>query len=123
MNGALLLFAAACLVATACAHSALGERRLIAPMIAARHGVLRSGYACFILRFAWHLTSVMLVLLASLLATLALRPTALAIALAIEVGVGFTAVGIYDGVATRGRHIGWWLLSATGLATLAALAV
>jgi hypothetical protein len=35
--------------------------------------------------------------------------------------VAFTGIGLFDAVATRGRHVGWPLLTAIGIAALLSL--
>ncbi len=67
MSGWLLNLAAVLLIVTGVAHSLLGERRLIVPLLSKQEGVLASKLARFILRFAWHLTSVTWAVLALIL--------------------------------------------------------
>ncbi len=117
------LAAASLLVLTALLHSIAGERRLISPVLATRAGALSRPLARFVLRFAWHLTSLLMLVLAVGLATWAARPAAAMTAVIATTGVAFTGVGIADGIATRGRHIGWRPLTLIGLAALAALAL
>jgi len=35
-------------------------------------------------------------------------------------GISFTAIGIYDVIASRGRHVGWPILTGIGLSSLIA---
>jgi hypothetical protein len=37
-------------------------------------------------------------------------------------GVAFTTAGIFDAIGSRGRHVGWPLLTAIGVASLLAAA-
>jgi hypothetical protein len=121
MSNGLLSTAAVLLVVTAFAHSALGERRLIGPLLARREGVLSSDLARFILRFAWHLTSVTWAVLAVILVQLVRDPATARLWAAAGTGVAFTGIGLFDAVATRGRHVGWPLLAGIGIAALLSL--
>jgi hypothetical protein len=121
MADRLLLTSAVLLVLAAFVHSVLGERRLIGPLLMRREGVLASDYARFILRFAWHLTSVSGAVLALILVQLVRAPATARFWAAAGTGVVFTAIGLYDAVATRGRHVGWPLLTGIGIAALLSL--
>jgi hypothetical protein len=121
MSNGLLFTAAVLLVATAVAHSALGERRLLGPLLARREGVLASDLARFILRFAWHLTSMTWAILALILVQLVRDPATARFWAAAGTGVAFAGIGLYDALATRGRHVGWPLLTAIGIAALLSL--
>ena len=122
MSEIFLVASAALLVVTAIAHSALGERRLLKPLLRQKTGVLASGLARFILRFAWHLTSSSWLVLAVVLLALQFHPAhALKDALVVT-GVAFATAGGIDAIGSRARHIGWPLLTAIGLAALLAAA-
>ena len=121
MSDGLLFTAAVLLIVTAFAHSALGERRLIGPLLARREGILASDLARFILRFAWHLTSVTWAVLAVILVQLVRDPATARFWAAAGTGVAFTGIGLFDAVATRGRHVGWPLLVGIGIAALLSL--
>jgi apolipoprotein N-acyltransferase len=115
-----LVACAALLVLTAIIHSALGERFLLTPLLRQTNGILASGLARFILRFAWHLTSLSwLVLAVTLLALQFQAAQAFSTAL-IATGIAFTAAGVFDAFGSRGRHIGWPLLTAIGILSLLA---
>jgi hypothetical protein len=121
MSNGPLFTAAVLLVVTACAHSVLGERRLIGPLLARREGVLASDLARIILRFAWHLTSVTWAVLAVILVQLVRDPATARFWAAAGTGVAFTGIGLFDAVSTRGRHVGWPFLAAIGIAALLSL--
>jgi hypothetical protein len=121
MSDGLLFAAAVLLVVTAFAHSVLGERRLIGPLLAHREGILASDLTRVILRFAWHLTSVTWAILALILVQLVRDPATARFWAAAGTGVAFTGIGLFDAVSTRGRHVGWPLLTAIGLAALLSL--
>lgn len=121
LSNGLLSTAAVLLIVTAFAHSALGERRLIGPLLARREGILASDLARFILRFAWHLTSVTWAILALILVQLVRDPATARFWAATGTGVAFTGIGVFDAVSTRGRHVGWPLLTAIGIAAILSL--
>jgi hypothetical protein len=112
-----LWLSAALMVATALTHSVLGEKRLIGPLLA-RDIDLLSGYRANLVRFAWHFTSLLMVVTAC---AVAWPKTPLPV---IEItGAVWLAAGVLDAVLTRGKHVGWPPLSAAGiLALLGALA-
>jgi len=121
MSNTLVLVAAMLLVCTAFLHSVLGERRLIGPLIARRDGILASYLARFVLRFAWHLTSVTWLVLGLILVQLVRDPATARFWAVAATGVAFTGVGLFDAVASRGRHVGWPLLAGIGIAALLSL--
>jgi hypothetical protein len=122
MSKSFLVLSAALLVLTAIVHSTLGERHLLKPLLAHSRGILASSLARFVVRFAWHLTSLSWLVLAAILLTLGFQPEhALGGALA-ATGIAFTAAGIFDAIGSRGRHVGWPLLTAIGVASLLAAA-
>lgn len=89
-------------------------------MLATRGGVLDSDFARAVVRFAWHFTSAVGLVVAAALVAAALRPEAIRDVLLVTGGVIFTAAGLIDGLVTRGRHVGWPFLTVTGLACLGA---
>jgi len=121
MSDWLLYLAAALLIVTGVVHSALGERRLIVPLLSRREGVLASNLARFILRFAWHLTSVAWAVLALILIQLVHDVVAVRSWAAASTGAAFTGAGLFDLIYSRGRHVGWPLLMGIGVAALLSL--
>jgi hypothetical protein len=121
MSDWLLYLAAALLIVTGVVHSALGERRLIVPLLSRREGVLASTLARFILRFAWHLTSVTWAVLALILIQLVHDVVAVRSWAAASTGAAFTGAGLFDLIYSRGRHAGWPLLLGIGAAALLSL--
>jgi len=121
MSNGLLLVAAMLLMVTAFVHSVLGERRLIGPLVARRDGILSSDLARLILRFAWHLTSVTWLVLGLILVQSVRNPATARLWAAAATGVAFAGVGLFDAVASRGRHVGWPLLTGIGIAALLSL--
>jgi len=109
MSAIWLWLAAALMAATALLHSVLGERKLIAPILALHTGVLAVPLARQVLRFGWHLTSGLMVVCAAAM----IEPRSPARLIAI-IGSIWLLSGLADAVYTRGRHIGWPALVAAG---------
>jgi len=123
MQPILLTIASALLIMTMTVHSAMGQRRLIRPLLDEGAGVMKHPLARFISPFAWHLTSgIGLVLAAILLAWAWMPGRAMVVGLA-ATGLVFTASGIIDAVGSRGKHIGWAPLTLIGLSALWTLAL
>ena len=121
MQQVLLTAAALLLLLTMCVHSALGQRRLIRPLLDEGHGVMQRRLARFIVPFAWHLTSFLGLVIAGVLLAWAWVPDeAVTIGLAMT-GLVFTASGLIDAVGSRGQHVGWPPLTLVGLLSLGAL--
>lgn len=113
-----LWLSAAFMVTTAGVHSVLGYRRLIVPLLRAGEGPLADPVARRIVGFAWHATSVLMLISAAAVAWPGTPQTLLVV-----VGGGWLAAGLFDAVYTKGRHIAWPALSGAGiLALIGALA-
>jgi hypothetical protein len=117
-----LFAAAAATLVTAFTHSYFGERRLIRPLVASNAGVMSSVLAKQIVRFAWHLTSLLWAVQILLLVRGAMEPSSMDRTAIGGIGVVHLGAGLFDAVYTRGRHIGWPLLAAIGCFSLLALA-
>ncbi|WP_283419415.1 hypothetical protein [Sphingopyxis sp. Geo48] len=113
-----LWLSAACMASTAAVHGFLGERRLIRPLMTLDQGVMGIDLARRVFRLAWHALSVlMLVSAAAVIWTGTPRD------LILLIGVAWIATGLFDAIYTRGKHIGWPLLTASGIfAVIGALA-
>ncbi|WP_144055551.1 hypothetical protein [Octadecabacter antarcticus] len=110
------------LIITGIIHSIAGEVYLLRPMFEQRgNRILEHKFGRSVLRAAWHLTSVMWVILAIILYAATFQPTNLAKVVFLSVGISFTAIGVFDLVASKGKHIGWPSLLLTGIFSLAAL--
>lgn len=120
LEQAALTVAAALLVTTMIVHSAIGQRRLIRPLLDEGAGVMRHPMARFIAPFAWHLTSGIGLVVATILFAWAWAP-GLAPAGLLATGMVFTAGGLVDAVGSRGRHVGWAPLTLIGLSAFTAL--
>jgi hypothetical protein len=98
------------MIATALTHSILGERRLIAPVLAIDHPMMRAPLVGSILRGAWHLTSILMALNA-----LAIAWPGTPEGLIRATGGVWLGIGLLDAVLTKGKHVGWPLLALSGL--------
>lgn len=121
MNTALLWIASVTMVLTAVTHSIFGERRLIIPLLALNQGVMARQLSRDVMRLAWHGTSILLAALAYVLAYQALNPDLAQRPVVVAIGIAMTGFGLLDAIISKGRHIGWPLLTLSGLCTLAAL--
>lgn len=107
-----LYLSAAAMVLTAIAHSVVGEKRLIAPLLALNINML-SGYRANLVRFAWHFTSLFMILTA-----LVVVWPGTPVPVVMLTGGMWLLAGVLDAILTRGKHVGWPLLSAAGLFAL-----
>lgn len=113
-----LWLSAAFMVTTAGVHSVLGYRRLIVPLLRGEAGPLADPLTRRIIRFAWHATSVLMLISAAAIAWPGTPD-----ALLIVIGGGWLATGLFNSAYTKGRHIAWPALSGAGiLALIGALA-
>jgi len=107
------------------AHSWLGERKLIGPLVApeTRAGILaQSGWARRVVRFAWHITTIAWWGIAALLVALALSPIDSQGRYALlAIAAIFLASGVLTLGTSRGRHLAWPVfLAIAGLALASA---
>jgi hypothetical protein len=115
----MLLAAGVLCVLTALVHSLLGEARLIGPLVRGRQGVLGRPLSRQVVRLAWHWTSVLWLLVASVLVSAGLGHP-VEIWLLRVIGATHLAMGLLDAVVTRGKHIAWPPLVLVGGLTLLA---
>jgi len=108
-----LWLSAGAMTTAAFVHSVLGTRRLIAPLLQMREGVLSDPLVRNILRFAWHATSVLMLVSAAAVAWPGTPKPLIAV-----IGGAWLATGLFNAAYTRGRHIAWPVLSAAGLFAL-----
>lgn len=109
------------LVVVSLFHSILGEKRLLGPLFKYRgNRVLESGFARLVLRFAWHLTSVLWLMMAIVLYFISFAPADFPRGILLTFGIGFLAIGIFALILSRGKHVGWPVLTAIGVFCLAA---
>ena len=108
----LLTLSAIAMALTGVAHSIVGETRLIGPLLALNIELL-SGYRANLVRFAWHFTSLLMIVTALLVAW----PGTPVLLIKIT-GAIWLIAGVGDAILTRGKHVGWPLLSAAGLLAL-----
>lgn len=107
-----LHLSAALMALTAIAHSVVGEQRLIAPLLALNLDLL-TGFRGNLVRFAWHFTSLLMIVTAFLVAWPGTSATLIMIT-----GAMWLIAGLFDAILTHGKHIGWPLLSAAGILAL-----
>jgi hypothetical protein len=100
------------MVLTGIAHSIVGEKRLIGPLLTLNIDLL-SGYRSNLVRFAWHFTSLLMIVTALLVAWPGTPAPLIQIT-----GAMWLIAGVGDAILTRGKHIGWPLLSAAGILAL-----
>ncbi len=113
-----LWLSAAFMVTTAAVHSFLGYRRMIAPLLLSKAGPLADPLARRIVRFAWHATSVLM-----LISAMTVAWTGTPAPLVAAIGGAWLVTGLFNAAYTRGRHIAWPALSGAGiLALIGALA-
>ena len=115
-----MLWAAALAAILALAHSVIGERALIRPLLAEKAGVLENPVYAKVTRLAWHWTSLLWLLAAAVLALAAYGEIA-ASWLVLAIGIGHLAFGLFDLAWTKGRHVTGAPIAVVGL--LACLAV
>jgi hypothetical protein len=120
MNAWILDGAAFLAAAIGVAHSWLGERRILGPLLVPGQwsGTLdASDFLRRTVRFAWHLTSIAWVGSAAVLWSLAgVEPSALAIRILAVLGAVYGATAAVTLLASRGRHLAWPLLLLIALA-------
>jgi hypothetical protein len=112
-----IFLAAAALTAllTAFTHRYFGEKRLIEPLVASNAGVMSHLLAKRVIRFAWHSSSLLWVGQELPLLRAAVEPRSFDPTLIGCIGGLRVVVGVFDAIATRGRDIGWPLLTAIGV--------
>lgn len=109
------------LILVAFLHSYFGETRLLSPLFKHQgNSILENDFARKVLRYAWHLTSLLWIMIAICLYAVAFHPTDLSTIVLLTIGIGFLFIGLFDLVVSRGRHIGWPALTAIGIFSLAA---
>ncbi|WP_439574993.1 hypothetical protein [Phreatobacter sp.] len=125
MEQPVLLVAAALTLAVGLLHSWLGERMLIAPLLAlpARDGPLARASLRRVLRNAWHITSVAWAGMGLVLASLAFAPLeSSGRKMLVIIGLMFAGQALFVLATSRGRHVGWPFFAAIGAISLWAAA-
>ena len=121
MTSTFLWLAAVLTLATALLHSVFGERRLITPLLSLNEGVLQTDRTRKLVRFSWHATSLLWIVIAYVLASAARNFSAADPFLIGLIGTIHLAVGLFDLVMTKGKHVGWPPLTLIGVFSLLAL--
>lgn len=118
MTEASLLLCAVILIGIGLAHSILGERWLIGPLLdpARRQGLLeKSRFAREVIRFAWHLTTLAFWSVAAVVVCVAMAPEdtlASAVLWAVSTFCFLSALAIL--ISSRGRHLAWPFFATAG---------
>jgi hypothetical protein len=108
-----LWLSAGLMALTALVHSWLGEKRIVMPLLAYSDGVMQRPLARVIVRYAWHVTSALM-----LASALAVAWPGTPGGLVLAIGAIWLALGLTSLVASRGRHVGWPVLAGAGLAAI-----
>lgn len=119
----LALIAAAFLIAAlGIAHSVVGERYIVRRLLRRELPQLfgATTFTAGVIRFAWHLTTVVFLGLAGVLVAVALGATASAVV--VIVGCTFIVSAALPIWFTRGRHLAWIVLLVAGGLCIAAAA-
>lgn len=110
-----LWLAAGAMTLTALAHSYLGERELVRPMLQLNSGILTVPLARQVIRFGWHITTALMLACAA-----AMIVPGTPLLLIAVVGAIWLGSGLIDLIYTRGKHIGGPMISASGVFALLA---
>ena len=108
-----LWLSAALMALTAVVHSWLGEKRIIMPLLALQDGIMAQPLARTIVRYAWHVTSALMIATAVTVAWPGTPDAAVG-----AIGAIWLALGLMSLVASRARHVGWPVLSGAGITAL-----
>ena len=120
-GGAMIHACAALLLFTSFVHSFVGEKRLIAPLLAQRNGVMAHPLARVVLRLVWHFMTILFCIIAATLWASLESPKAATTTLLIGTAAGIGGAGVIDAIASRGKHIGWPMLVLIGVTAALAL--
>lgn len=113
-----LTLATAMYLILALAHSWLGERDVVRPLLRASWDIgLPRAFAAPLLRWAWHLTSLAWVAAAAILAWAAAGHPVASVLLDVVAGLALASAAVI-GVALRGAHPAWAVFVVGGLACL-----
>ena len=111
------------LITVSLAHFRLGEKMLLKSTFSKRgNAVLESDFA-WIIRFAWYVTSLCWIMIVVILYSIGFYPFAMTSVILLTLGIGFLAISIFDGIASRGRHVGWPIFTFIGVFSLAAYVI
>ena len=112
-----LYFSAIAMIATAIIHSMAGEKRLIGPLLQGTSEPLDDAQARKVLRSAWHLTSGFMILCAAMIAW-----PGTPVGLLRVVGGFWLILGLFSLITSKGKHVGWPTLVASGAFALIGVA-
>ena len=108
-----LIAAAILSAAIGTAHSVLGERLLLGPLFESGEVPKLLGSATFArntLRFAWHLTTVLLIAIGAVVVVLAGLPVeGQSVTILRVFSVAFGVSMLVSLIGARGKHFSWWV--------------
>lgn len=108
-----LIVSAIAMAATAVIHSVAGEKRLVGPALAGQVGIFANSQSRKVLRGAWHLTSMFMLLTAAVMVWPQTDPLLKALVASVWLVIGLVSL-----ISTRGRHVGWPTLTLSGVSGL-----
>ena len=121
MNSTLLMVATLMLVVVTIFHAVMGQKILISPMLRERAGLMNDEMPRKIIQFSWQAQTVLMALPALYLALVAFDQTEGSAIMVAAIGLSFFGMGLANGMMTRFRHPGGFLLGGAGLLILLAL--
>ena len=101
------------MVLTGFTHSFLGEKKLIGPLLAIDAPFLQIPLVRKVFRFAWHLTTLLMFATALIILWPGTPRSVIGL-----IGLTWLASGLFDGIYTKGRHLGWPMLTLAGATAL-----
>lgn len=110
-----LIVAGVLIVFTASLHSIIGEKRLITPLLASGIDLVKNPVARPVIRFAWHMTSILWLMISYFLVKSGLSGANDNTDLLLIVGFLHIGAGIYDGAVTKWKHVGWAPITLIGV--------
>ncbi|KAF0106041.1 MAG: hypothetical protein FD163_1075 [Hyphomonadaceae bacterium] len=110
-----LIIAGVLIVFTAGLHSIFGEKRLITPLLASDLELVKHEVRRPVIRFAWHMTSLLWLILAYFLVKTGASGINGNADLVVMIGILHIGAGLYDGVVTKWKHVGWAPITLIGV--------
>ena len=105
-----LYLSAFAMIVTAVIHSVAGEKMILAPLLSGSDPTVRHPRKSKVIRSAWHLTSLFMLMTAAVVAW-----NGTPAGLVLLIGGSWLLVGVFSLVTSRGKHVGWPTLSASGI--------
>ena len=115
-----LNLAAALMALTGAMHSFFGERRLLGPLLAIDNSLTQRPLARWVLRAAWHLTTLLMLICALAVWRAADSSMPIDTVVITAIGLVWLIAGLLDLLGSKGKHIGWPPLTLAGMLVLVA---